>query len=127
MYRTLLMSCMVFATGIAFAQEPQHVAPYDSLQAGLDSYAYGEALRQEKIARQLNANDQMRWWRGQPAAGDAYRYPPSLDYIYVTGRRGLFGRYRERVYFGSRDIFTPWPVVPGDIWGTADTSTAREF
>ncbi len=126
MIRYLLIGLLTLVASTASAQQSEYAAPYDGIRAGLDSYYYGEALRQQKIDRQLSANDQMRWWRGLPPLGEANRYPPSLDYIYVTGRRGLFGRYRERVYYGTRDVFMPWPTVPGDIWGSVDTSSVPQ-
>lgn len=128
MKRIFIASLLSLACATAQADEPRYAAPYDGIQAGLDSYALGEARREEQINRQLSANEQMRWWRGLPpsyAPSASYRYPPSLDYVYVTGRRGLFGRYRERVYFGTADVFAPWPYVPGDVWGSVDTSGVR--
>jgi hypothetical protein len=96
--------------------------------AGDEAYRAGEARRLQQINRQLSAIDQMRWWRGWSSSAplSAGRYPPSLDYIYATGRRGLFGRYRERVVYGAYDIFEPWPIVPGDIWGSDDAGSVRQ-
>lgn len=112
--------------GIAAAQD---APPYGGLEAATDSLAPHEAQRQDNINRQLQTIDQLQWWRGLPPRGAGVyveRYPPSLDYIYVTGRRGLFGGYRERVYFGTSDIFTPWPYVPGDIWSPIDDRSVRQ-
>ena len=109
---------------------------YDPIQAGQDAYLYHEARRLEDINNQLGLVEQMKWYSGLPPLGAMgtwstnghgagfYRDPPSLDYIYATGRRsadgyGAWGRGLTPLFGGaySRDIFSPWPFVPGDIYG----------
>lgn len=125
-----LLSCAILSASSfspsAVAQTPDDTRPYDALTAGAESYWHHEAQRRRDIDRQLGLIDQMKWnaalspyydqtiyYRGAPYYGSA----PSLEYLYAAGRPGLFGRYRERVWFGGGGIFEPWPIVAGDIWG----------
>ena len=114
----LALVCWSLA-GVASAQS-SYAIPYDGTQAGLDTYSYNESLRRQGVNRQLNAIEQVRWQRGLPPAG------ARPDYVYVTGRRGLLGRYRQRVYYGyaPREIVTrryispryvPDPVYDGTV------------
>jgi len=120
----------------SFAQDATR--GYDPLAAGQDAFRYHEELRLNNINRQLGLIDQMKWysalpamngavgtsWYGNSGVGGDSRDPPSLDYLYSTGRRsaygnGAWGRGLTPLYGGgySRDIFSPWPYVPGDIYG----------
>lgn len=111
---------------------------YDPIASGQDAYRYHEAMRLGNINTQLGLINQMKWYSALPAINGAmgtttwyggggpgyYRDPPSLDYLYATGRRsaygnGDYGRGLTPLYGGgySRDIFSPWPYVPGDIYG----------
>lgn len=111
---------------------------YDPIASGEDAYRYHENMRLGNINTQLGLINQMKWYSALPAINNAmgtttwyggggpgyYRDPPSLEYLYATGRRsaygyGDYGRGLTPLYGGgySRDIFSPWPYVPGDIYG----------
>lgn len=114
--------------GHSFAQEFEP-RPYDTIQASEDAYQYHEAQRQASIDRQIATNQQLQWYRGAPnafAGQYVYRDPPSLSFAYATGRRGIFGGFRQRQVVVTGDIFTPWPYIPGDIWGTYDSGYVRQ-
>ena len=134
-----LLSC------VALAQQAAPARPYDGIQAGLDAYRLGEEKRQAGVAQQLYLNDTMRFWNGyptstgqtiyygylSPAAAAAYGYSmpyfaysgvgplmtrANLDYIYSSGGGPMWGGYGQGGY-GPLSVFTPWPYVPGDIYG----------
>jgi len=119
------VSCWLVVANLRAADPPE---PYDSLAAGRDAYYYHEAQRRQAIADQIGTIDRMKWFAGFPDAGGFdpaptyghtiyYRDPPSLDYVYATGRSSVYSRYRYRAWPGLPDVFEPWPLVPGDIWG----------
>ena len=106
------------------------VRPYDGLDAGRDAYELQEAERQRQIGRQLNTIDQMKWYSGiSPRYDDYtvyYRSPPSLNYAYATGQRGIFGVSPRVRGVWPYDIFKPWPYIPGDIWGYQWNDSVRQ-
>jgi hypothetical protein len=111
------------------AQEFAPQRPYDGIQASEDAYHYHEAQRRANIDRQIATNEQLQWYRGVPnayAGQYVYRDPPSLSFAYATGRRGIFGGFRQQQVVVTGDIFTPWAYIPGDIWGTYDSGYARQ-
>ncbi len=127
---TALLSCAALLastfTTSAAAQAPDGLPAYDALAAGADAYWYHEAQRRRDIDRQLGLVDQMKSYAALPPYYDHtiyyrgapyYRSAPSLEYMYGAGGLGHFDSYRERVWFGTGNIFEPWPLVPGDIWG----------
>jgi hypothetical protein len=82
---------------------------YNPIQAGFDAYAYHERLRLNQVNRHLWLLDQMRWWSSFPrGAGYFFRPAPGLDAVYAYGAAG-------RDWGG--DVFSPWPIVPGDLYG----------
>ncbi len=128
MVRSVLLGAVASCwLSISVAQAAEPPEPYDALTAGRDAYYYHEARRRQAIATQLATIDRMKWFAGFPAGGIAiapgygqtiyYRDPPSLDYIYATGRSSVYTRYPNRAWPGLPDVFEPWPLVPGDIWG----------
>lgn len=125
----LAVCALAFVTTPLAAQERYYQRGYGGEQATWDAYARGEAQRVEMIDRMLNRIDQMRWYRGLPprtAGPYADRYPPSLSYAYATGRLGTLGASAPRYYAAPYDIFTPWPYVPGDIWGFPDVTSVPQ-
>jgi hypothetical protein len=125
----VFLVCGVFHTAAAQGQQATYTPPYGGPQATYDAYARGEAQRQQDIGRMIDRIDQIRWYRGLPPRGaDLFidRYPPSLSYAYATGRLGILGASSPRYIFREEDIFTPWPYVPGDIWGFADDYTVPQ-
>jgi hypothetical protein len=134
----ILFGAVLFTIGGVLAsatgQSPV-VRPYDGIQAGLDTFRLAEEKRQAAVADQLYLNDAMRFYagyptsRGQtiyygylsPAAMYAYGYvrPPavfsSLDYAYAYPAIPPWGAYSA--WRGGPAVFTPWPYVPGDIYG----------
>lgn len=124
----LLCLTSMFLAVPAFAQE----APrrYDGIQAGLDAYQLAEERRQANLQAQIGANDAARAAAGLPTTrGETIYYyggysPYSVvpwDAAYAYGgtygyaRTGAFGR--RVVTFSTGPVFTPWPYVPGDIYG----------
>jgi hypothetical protein len=130
----LLLIAISFSAACAFAQgfppaEPQHTGPNNIAEANRDAFEQQEAQRLENINRQIVTNEQLQWYRGGPnivAGRYVYRDPPGLSYVYATGRRGILGGYRQSRWIVSSDPFTPWPYVPGDIWGWQDTNRVRQ-
>jgi hypothetical protein len=119
------VSCWLVVANLRAADPPE---PYDSLAAGRDAYYYHEAQRRQAIADQIGTIDRIKWFAGFPDAGGFdpaptyghtiyYRDPPSLDYVYATGRSSVYSRYPYRAWPGLPDVFEPWPLVPGDVWG----------
>ena len=106
------------------------VRPYDGLDAGREAYENHEVERQRQIARQLNTIDQMKWYSGIPPRYDDYtvyyRSPPSSNYAYATGQRGIFGTSPRARGVWPYDIFEPWPYIPGDIWGYRWDDSVRQ-
>lgn len=137
---SLKLSCVGIGAWVATLVSPASAqyssGGYDPITSGLDAYRYHEGRRLDNIRGQLGLIDQMKWYSALPAINSAvgstawyggpgyFRDPPSLDYLYATGRRsaygnGAWGRGLTPLYGGgySRDIFSPWPYVPGDIYG----------
>src|SRR5262245_37532114 len=134
----ILCSAVLFTIGGVFAaasaQSPV-ARPYDGIQAGLDAFRLAEEKRQAAVADQLYLNDTMRFYAGYPtsrgqtiyygylssAAMYAYGFvrPPmafsSLDYAYAYPVVPPWGAYSA--WRGGPAVFTPWPYVPGDIYG----------
>jgi hypothetical protein len=134
----ILTSAVLFTIGgvvaTAWAQSPA-ARPYDGIQAGLDAFRLAEEKRQAAVAEQLYLNDAMRFYagyptsRGQtiyygylsPAAMYAYGFavPPAaysnLDYAYAYPAVPPWAAYQA--WRGGPAVFTPWPYVPGDIYG----------
>lgn len=112
MFRQFTLALTLVACALAAPAAAQEVyGPYDGIRGGLDSYAYGEAQRREAIDRQLGANEAMRWWREAPGIG----LLPSVEYLYIPERRGLFGR-RRGGYVVRREYLAPVPYV-APSWG----------
>lgn len=109
----LAVMVIILSATVTSAQQGEYAPPYDGIRGGRDSYEYGEARRQAQINRQLSTIDALEARRALPPIGIG-GYAPSVDYLYIEGRRGLFGRYRERVYYGT-DPFGPWPYAPAGV------------
>lgn len=130
MSRCIPFLCLVFACcPLATAQE---FAPrrYDGIQAGLDAYQLAEERRQANLQAQIAANDAARAAAGLPTTRSetiyyyngyspygvvpwdaAYAYGGTFGYATT----GIFGR--RAVSISTGPVFTPWPYVPGDIYG----------
>jgi len=82
---------------------------YTPIQAGFDAHAYHERLRLDQVNRHLWLLDQMRWWSAFPRRS-GYFFPPApgLDAAYAYGTSGSG--------WGG-GVFSPWPHVPGDLYG----------
>jgi len=79
---------------------------YDALDAGRDAYFYHESLRRQAHGAQLGLNQVLR----DRAAWPGYSWS-ALENSYGGGY------YNSGYYGASRNVFEPWPVIPGDIWG----------
>lgn len=133
MLRPLTCVCLalVLSAAIARAQEAP-LRKYDGTQAGLDAYQLAEERRQANLQAQIGANDAARAAAGLPTTrGETIYYyngysPYGVvpwDAAYAYGYGGTFG-YATTGRFGRRvavvstgPVFTPWPYVPGDIYG----------
>jgi hypothetical protein len=129
---SLLFVCVLvfWVVGIASAQVPPIVRPYDGIQAGLDAFRLAEEQRQAAVAVQLNQNEAQRAWAGLPSARGSviyYGYPLAAqladrDFAYAYGS-SRFGRgYGVARY----SVFEPWPLVPGDIYGGVYVAPLRQ-
>jgi len=129
MFRTLLLALLASALCMPTSVLAQYPAPYDAYQAGADATRRNDARQRQAIKLQLDTIDQMKWYSAIGAAGfgtEYYRDPPSLDYVYATGRWSTMGGYGPSPWRTPHDIFQPWPYVPGDIWGYRWNSTVRQ-
>jgi hypothetical protein len=61
--------------------------------------------------------DDSRPYDALTAGAESYWYHEAQRRRDIDRQLGLIGRFRERVWFGGGDIFEPWPIVAGDIWG----------
>jgi hypothetical protein len=89
-------------------------AKYGPVEASRDAYNRGEASRRYAIERQQALRDHIVWYNTW--APTAYRHSLPYIYAYVPPRIARRIHYNmER--FGPPAVFTPWPLVPGDIYG----------
>jgi hypothetical protein len=130
--------CITLGLGLfdtALAQEVRS-RPYDGIQAGLDAFSLAEEQRRANLAAQIQTNDAVRAAAGLPTTrGETIYYyggyspygviPWDAAYAYGYSRSGLFGR-RTTVYGYGGPVFTPWPYVPGDIYGYRTVPTVRQ-
>jgi hypothetical protein len=129
MSRFVSLGCLAVITlaGLAHAQE---VRKYDGIQAGLDAFQLAEERRQANLQNQIYYNDAARAAAGLPTTrGETiYYYSPYRNYgvipwdaayayggTYGYSSAGPFGR--RTVTYSTGPVFTPWPYVPGDIYG----------
>jgi len=85
---------------------------YGPLDAAEEARLRADEAGQAAIHRQLQLIDDIRWyntWIPTP-------YRPSLPYIYGYGY-GPPGAASRAYRSGLDPVFTPWPRVPGDIYG----------
>ncbi|QDU26098.1 hypothetical protein ETAA8_11720 [Anatilimnocola aggregata] len=136
------------SVSLALAQEVP-ARPYDGIQAGLDAYQLGEERRQANVQAQIQANDAARASAGLPTTrGETIYYygaPTSFGYrsygvvpwdtAYAYGGFGAavsYGRFgRRAVVFGTGPFvggpaFSPWPYIPGDIYGYQTQPMVRQ-
>lgn len=130
MLRTLTCVFLVLcSTAITRAQEFQP-RKYDGIQAGVDAYQLAEERRQANLQAQIGANDAARAAAGLPTTrGETIYYyngyspygvvPWDAAYAYgSTFGYATTGRFGRRVaMFSTGPVFTPWPYVPGDVYG----------
>lgn len=136
-----VISFVIFAAvtlaGLAVAQEvPRR---YDGIQAGVDAYQLAEERRQANLRAQIGANDAARAAAGLPTTrGETIYYyggyspygvvPWDAAYAYGSSygysTTGLFGR--RVVSYSTGPVFTPWPYVPGDIYGYRNYQPVRQ-
>jgi hypothetical protein len=83
-----------------------------------EELSLAELERQAAVRRQVQLNDAMRWRAGLPPANGVFYYPlpGNLESIYAYGPSHFFGP----------SVFTPWPYVPGDIWGFQHVPPSRQ-
>jgi hypothetical protein len=121
------LTSLTLATAPLLAQQQTIQRPYDGIQAGLDAYRLAEEQRQAGVAQQTNLMDQARFWNGYPPGRSATTYygylSPEAAYAYGYGPSPLYssaglysGGYPRNVVWPPT-AFTPWPYVPGDIYG----------
>jgi len=92
---------------------------YGPLDAAEEARLRADEAGQAAINRQLQLLDDIRWyntWLPTP-------YRPTLPYIYGYGPP----RVARRAYRDALDpVFTPWPQVPGDIYGYPYYGTVKQ-
>lgn len=116
--------------GLASAQVPPSVRPYDGIQAGLDAFRIAEEQRQAAVAVQLDQNEAQRAWAGLPSARGSviyYGYPLAAqladrDFAYAYGA----GRFGSGYGIARYSVFEPWPLIPGDIYGGVYVAPLRQ-
>lgn len=135
MLRYLIAGCFVVLAVPGFAQE---VRRYDGIQAGLDAFNLAEERRQANLQGQIYANDAARAAAGLPTTrGETIYYYPNRTYgvlpwdaayayggTYGYSSVGPFGR--RTVTYSTGPVFTPWPYVPGDIYGYRNYPQVRQ-
>jgi len=96
---------------------------YDSLQAGRDAHAMAERQRREAIDRQLQTIEDVQWYNAwyddwYDAWGRPYARRYALPYIYGYAPPFAASRAHRAIEgYAPAPPFTPWPYVPGDIYG----------
>lgn len=128
MFRSISIGCLLALVTALFARA-QEVRKYDGIQAGLDAFNLAEERRQANLQNQIYANDAARAAAGLPTTrGETIYYYPQRTYgvvpwdaAYAYG--GTYGYSsvspfgRRTVMYSTGPVFTPWPYVPGDIYG----------
>jgi hypothetical protein len=91
--------------------------PYYGIDSG-EEISAAELERRAAVRRQVQLNDALRWRAGLPPSNGVFYYPLPGDFesIYAFGPSRSFGR----------SVFTPWPYVPGDIWGYQHIPPSRQ-
>jgi hypothetical protein len=130
MKRFLFVAIALCCSDTAFAQEVR-TRPYDGIQAGVDAFSLAEEQRQARLAGQIYANDAARAAAGLPTTrGETIYYyggysPYGVvpwDSAYAYGYNGSgYGPFSRRA-----SVFSPWPYVPGDIYGYQTVPTIRQ-
>jgi hypothetical protein len=104
---------------------PQQYYPrftYGPLEAAEEARRRAEEAGRDAVNRQLDLADDIRWMNTW--APTTYR--DSLPYIYGYGGPRV-GRRVERAFERWVDpVFTPWPRVPGDIYGYPYYAPAKQ-
>jgi len=137
---------LLSSTSLAIAQELP-TRPYDGIQAGVDAYQLAEERRQANLQAQIGANDAARAAAGLPTTrGETIYYygtpgmygyrtygsgivPLDAAYAYGYGYGGAaisYGRFGRRAVVYSAPLFTPWPYIPGDIYGYQTQPMVRQ-
>jgi hypothetical protein len=133
MTRWLLVLVALCWFDTALAQEVRS-RPYDGIQAGLDAFDLAEEQRQANLQAQIQANDAARAAAGLPTTrGETIYYyggyspygvvPWDSAYSYGYTRTGPFGR---SVMIAGGPLFSPWPYVPGDVYGYRTYPAVRQ-
>lgn len=129
----VLLGSLLAMSGRASGQEQSSAASagpnranssfYGPLQAGQQAYQHAEAERRAALAQQLETISRMAWWDSRLRGP---RTPPSLESFYAypgASRTTWYGTRTDyptsAVYRDYRrwDVFEPWPLVAGDIFG----------
>lgn len=129
MFRESLPALLTVVLLIPASMSAQHPPAYDAFQAGADAARRYDAKQRQALNLQVKTIEQMKWYSGFGAAGFGtvyHRDPPSLDYVYGTGRWTVTDRYFSATPRVTPNIFQPWPYVPGDIWGYRWNSSVRQ-
>ena len=107
-----LIGCLLLPQD-ALAQTPA-TGGYDAIDAAYDAHRRSEERRLDALHRQLDTIDWMNWWTGRPLRG-VPEYSRSELYAFGVDRR-----------VAPPHLFTPWPFVPGDIWGFPNDAFVRQ-
>ncbi len=84
--KILLLVCTLTIAKVVVAEEfNSAVRPYDSIQAGLDAHAVGEARRLDAIDRQIGWNQLFRAQAAAQASSSFYFNPSIGEFDYAYG------------------------------------------
>jgi hypothetical protein len=118
MHQTLRIAAAIVSGALLFSSgSGEEWSPYYPGEAGSEVNS-AELERQAAVRRQVQLNDAMRWRAGLPPANGVFYYPfpGNLESVYGYGPSHPFGP----------NVFTPWPYVPGDIWGYRHVPPSRQ-
>jgi len=110
--RFSVVFCGLAAGILGVGLGPAWAQNYGPLDAAEEARIRADEDGQAATGRQLQLIDDIRWyntWIPTP-------YRPSLPYIYGYGY-GPPGAASRAYRSGLDPVFTPWPRVPGDIYG----------
>ncbi len=94
------------------------IVPLAGVESTADAPSVGEAERLAAVRRQIHLNELMRWRNGFPSAmGVFYPALPYLNDANAYGRSAAWGLPDHAWTRSGASVFTPWPYLPGDIWG----------
>jgi|GEM_PF-3512015 len=103
------------------AQTPVN-RPHDGIQAGLDAYRLAEVRRRGNLQQQLDVNEGLRAWSGQPPLyGDTIWYRDAAGFGPATPREAWYATGAGYGYGPN-----PWSLVSGPGWDASYATPYRQ-